>query len=130
MIQRIQTVFLLFILIVSVLGLFFLPHIDFTTLGLQIPNVSEFYLILTASLSFLTLLFFKRRKIQLMMNRFHFFLQILTTVGLVYGMVTTNDLNVYLPWLIIPLMSLIFLILSNRAINKDEDLIRSIDRLR
>lgn len=130
MIQRIQTVFLLFISIVSVLGLFFLPYIDFTTLGLQIPNVSEFYLILTASLSFLTLLFFKRRKIQLMMNRFHFFLQILTTVGLVYGMVTTNDLNVYLPWLIIPLMSLIFLILSNRAINKDEDLIRSIDRLR
>ena len=65
-----------------------------------------------------------------MINRLHFLVQILAEVGLVYGMVNTDDMNVYLPWLAMPLLALILLILSSRFIKKDEDLIRSIDRLR
>lgn len=130
MIQRIQTVFLFLISITSVLGLFFFPPIDFPDLGLPIPMVLKSYLILTAALAFLTLLLFKSRKTQLLMNRLHFFIQILAAAGLVYGMVNTDDLNVYLPWVVMPLLALILLILSRRFIKKDEDLIRSIDRLR
>ena len=130
MIQRIQTVFLFLISITSVLGLFFFPPIDFPDLGLPIPMVLKSYLILTAALAFLTLLLFKSRKTQLLMNRLHFFVQILAAAGLVYGMVNTDDLIVYLPWLVMPLLALILLILSSRFIKKDEDLIRSIDRLR
>jgi hypothetical protein len=44
--------------------------------------------------------------------------------------VNMDDLNVYLPWVVMPLLALILLILSSRFIKKDEDLIRSIDRLR
>ena len=130
MIQRIQTVFLFLISITSVMGLFFFPPIDFPDLGLPIPMVLKSYLILTAALAFLTLLLFKSRKTQLLMNRLHFFIQILAAAGLVYGMVNTDDLNVYLPWVVMPLLALILLILSRRFIKKDEDLIRSIDRLR
>lgn len=130
MIQRIQTVFLFLISITSVLGLFFFPPIDFPDLGLPIPMVLKSYLILTAALAFLTLLLFKSRKTQLLMNCLHFFVQILAAAGMVYGMVNTDDLNVYLPWLVMPLLALILLILSSRFIKKDEDLIRSIDRLR
>ena len=130
MIQRIQTVFLFLISITSVLGLFFLPPIDFPDLGLPIPMVLKSYLILTAAIAFLTLLLFKIRKTQLMINRLHFLVQILAEVGLVYGMVNTDDMNVYLPWLVMPILALILLILSSRFIKKDEDLIRSIDRLR
>ena len=65
-----------------------------------------------------------------MINRLHFLVQILAEVGLVYGMVNTDDMNVYLPWLVMPILALILLILSSRFIKKDEDLIRSIDRLR
>ena len=130
MIQRIQTVFLFLISITSVLGLFFFPPIDFPDLGFPIPIVLKSYLILTAALAFLTLLLFKSRKTQLLMNRLHFFVQILAAAGLVYGMVNTDDLNVYLPWVVMPLLAMILLILSSRFIKKDEDLIRSIDRLR
>ena len=130
MIQRIQTVFLFLISITSVLGLFFFPPIDFPDLGLPIPMVLKSYLILTAALAFLTLLLFKSRKTQLLMNRLHFFVQILAAAGLVYGMVNTDDLNVYLPWVVMPLLAMILLILSSRFIKKDKDLIRSIDRLR
>ena len=130
MIQRIQTVFLFLISITSVLGLFFFPPIDFPDLGLPIPMVLKSYLILTAAIAFLTLLLFKIRKTQLMINRLHFLVQILAEVGLVYGMVNTDDMNVYLPWLVMPILALILLILSSRFIKKDEDLIRSIDRLR
>ena len=130
MIQRIQTVFLFLISITSVLGLFFFPPIDFPDLGFPIPIVLKSYLILTAALAFLTLLLFKNRKTQLLMNRLHFFVQVLAAAGLVYGMVNTDDLNVYLPWVVMPLLALTLLILSSRFIKKDEDLIRSIDRLR
>ena len=130
MIQRIQTVFLFLISITSVMGLFFFPPIDFPDLGLPIPMVLKSYLILTAALAFLTLLLFKSRKTQLLMNRLHFFVKVLAAAGLVYGMVNTDDLNVYLPWVVMPLLAMILLILSSRFIKKDEDLIRSIDRLR
>ena len=130
MIQRIQTVFLFLISITSVLGLFFFPPIYFPDLGLPIPMVLKSYLILTAALAFLTLLLFKSRKTQLLMNRLHFFVQVLAAALLVYGMVNTDDLNVYLPWVVMPLLAMILLILSSRFIKKDEDLIRSIDRLR
>lgn len=130
MIQRIQTVFLILISITSVLGLFFLPPINFPDMGLQIPVVLKSYLILTAALAFLTLLLFKSRKTQLMMNRLHFLIQILAAAGLIYGMVITDYLNVYLPWLVMPLLTLILLILSSSFIKKDEALISSIDRLR
>ena len=130
MIQRIQTVCLFLISITSLMGLFFFPPIDFPDLGLPIPMVLKSYLILTAAIAFLTLLLFKIRKTQLMINRLHFLVQILAEVGLVYGMVNTDDMNVYLPWLVMPILALILLILSSRFIKKDEDLIRSIDRLR
>ena len=54
----------------------------------------------------------------------------LILTGLIYGLLNADDLNPFLFWLSMPFLVLILLILSNRAIQKDEDLIRSIDRLR
>jgi hypothetical protein len=130
MIQRIQTVLLLLISIASALSLFYLPPLDFPAFGLPIPILLKSYLILTGFMAFLTLLIFKQRKTQLMMNRLHFFLQIAVAGVLIYGLLNADDLNPFLFWLSMPFLVLILLILSNRAIQKDEDLIRSIDRLR
>lgn len=130
MIQRIQTVLLLLISIASALSLFYLPPLDFPAFGLPIPILLKSYLILTGFMAFLTLLIFKHRKTQLMMNRLHFFLQIAVAGVLIYGLLNADDLNPFLFWLSMPFLVLILLILSNRAIQKDEDLIRSIDRLR
>jgi hypothetical protein len=129
-IQRIQTVFLLLISIASVLGFFFLPPLDLTYLGLSVLISLESYLILSGATAFLTLLLFKKRKIQLMINRIHFVIQIGLAIVLIYGLFNTVDMNPFLLWLMMPFLSLILLPLSSKAIRKDEDLIRSIDRLR
>ena len=130
MIQRIQTVFLFMIGVVSVTGFFFLPSLDFFTLGLMVPAILKSYIILTCSLAFLSLMIFKNRKTQLIINRLHFFLQVGMTGVLIFGLLNADELNSFLLWLLMPFQSMILLILSSRAIQKDEDLIRSIDRLR
>ncbi len=130
MIQRIQTVFFLLISIVSVFVFFFIPPMDFSDSAFPIPFLWKSYLIFTAVFAFLNLLMFKNRKAQLMINRVHFFIQILVSTGLLYCMVNTYDYKTYLPYLLTPLLVIILLNLSSRAIRKDEDLIRSIDRLR
>lgn len=130
MIQRIQTVFLLLISIASGFGFFFLPTLDLSYLESAVPIPLKFYLILSASTAFLTLLLFKNRKIQLMINRIHFIIHVALAVFLIYGLFNTVDLNPFLVWLMVPFLSLILLILSSMSIRKDEDLIRSIDRLR
>ena len=130
MIQRIQTVFLFMIAIVSVIGFFFLPPLDFYILGLIVPSLLKSYIILTSSLAFLSLMIFKHRKTQLIINRLHFFLQIAMTGVLMFGLLNANELNSFLLWMLMPFQSMVLLILSSRAIQKDDDLIRSIDRLR
>lgn len=130
MIQRIQTVFLFIIAIVSVIGFFLLPPLDFYILGLLVLTLLKSYIILTSSLAFLSLMIFKHRKTQLIINRMNFFLQIAMTGVLIFGLLNANDLNSFLLWLFMPFQSMVLLILSSRAIQKDDDLIRSIDRLR
>ena len=130
MIQRIQTIYLLMISIVAILGIFLFTPMEFVGFGLLTPVVLKIYFVLTGGLSTLTLILFKRRKTQLSLNRLHFFFQILAAIGLVYVISNTNDLEALLPWLAIPILILILLLLSSNAIKKDEDLIRSIDRLR
>tara|TARA_B100001109_G_scaffold220172_1_gene191068 strand:+ start:206 stop:598 length:393 start_codon:yes stop_codon:yes gene_type:complete len=130
MIQRIQTVFLFIIVIVSVIGFFFLPPLDFYILGLLVPTLLKSYIILTSSLALLSLMIFKHRKTQLIINRLHFFLQVAMTGVLIFGLLNANELNSFLLWLLMPFQAMVLLILSSRAIQKDDDLIRSIDRLR
>ena len=130
MIQRIQTVFLLIIVMVSVIGFFFLPPLNFSLLGLMAPAILKSYIILTSSLAFLSLMTFKHRKTQLILNRLHFFLQVAITGVLIFGLLNADELNSFLLWLLMPFQSMILLILSSRSIQKDDDLIRSIDRLR
>ena len=130
MIQRIQTIYLLMISIVAILGIFLFTPTEFVGFGLINPVLLKIYFVLTGVLSTLTLILFKRRKTQLSLNRLHYFFQILASIGLVYEISNTNDLEALLPWLAIPILILILLLLSSNAIKKDEDLIRSIDRLR
>ena len=130
MIQRIQTVFLFIIAIVSVIGFFLLPPLDFYILGLMVPALLKSYIILTGSLALLSLMIFKHIKIQLIINRLHFFLQVAMLGVLIFGLLNANELNSFLLWLMMPFQSMVLLILSSRAIQKDDDLIRSIDRLR
>ena len=130
MIQRIQTLYLLVISLCSFLGWFLLPSLDISILYFPRSIPSKAYLTSSGGIALLTLLLYKKRKLQLLLNRLHFFIQILILAILVYGLINSSNTNSILIWLVLPLMVLILLIFSSRAIQKDEDLIRSIDRLR
>ena len=68
MIQRIQTIYLLMISIVAILGIFLFTPTELVGFGLLTPVVLKIYFVLTGGLSTLTLILFKRRKTQLFLN--------------------------------------------------------------
>jgi len=136
MLQRIQTLYLLIAAGISV-GLIFMFPIWETTGGSKVYAYNELlYLMLflgSGALSILSIFMFKNRKLQFVLGRlniiFNFFLlgffvyQSLTVSG--ETMVSEKGIGMFLP-----IISIVFLALANKAIKKDEDLVKSVDRLR
>ena len=152
MIQRTQTLFLLGAVTFLVLMLF-LPLAEILTddagactvmsIGLQteigdivFPTLPVYILILvTAALLFLSVFFYKRRKLQI---RFCVYGIILGfgLIGLMYyyWVVMFRQLDVDSYWIripvIFPVVSIILTFLAFRGIRRDEILIRSLDKIR
>lgn len=137
MIQRIQTVYLILALVVT--G--FLPFI-FSLWTLS--DGTEFYFManqaytalfgLSTSLSLLSILFYKKRQHQFVIGRLNIILNLI-----LLGLFVYHSLNVSGEALVVsekgigmflPIISIVFLVLANKAIKKDEDLVKSVDRLR
>jgi len=147
MIQRIQTLylFLAFLLSISLVFLFNLK-IDiggeqFTGLDLLgqedlILKLIPILFIVSGVLSLISILSFKNRKNQFVINRLNI-LANLTILGvLIYFLLIATPLpseNLSSGKGIgtfIPLVVIILLVMANKAIQKDENLIKSVDRLR
>ena len=78
---------------------------------------------------------FKNRKIQLKVLKISILLNIVLIVGIffIYSKLILSQINVdeeYSISAFLPLFSLVFLVMAFRGVKKDEDLIRSTDRLR
>ena len=144
MIQRIQTIYLLLVLIVS-------GGISFVALLWTSMAGDNYYLtnmidsnswglisipigfIISALLSFWSVLKFKNRKEQIKLNRFNivsnlyllgiFVYQLLTLSG--ESKISEKGIGLFLPVIVI-----VLLVLANKAIQKDEELVKSVDRLR
>jgi len=155
MIQRIQSLFLLFVF-ASSLAAFFFPIASFwgdlyaVKLGalgvvepIQYDAVWPNTILLTAVLgligflAFVTIFLFKRRMVQVRLIRFDLLLNIvyLALIFFYYvpeleAITETNADYISEPGIYLSIVSVIFLILANRFIRKDEKLIRSADRLR
>lgn len=131
MIQRIQSIYLLLLIICSLLGLFLLPPDVLSGRSFPTEILLKIYLLVSVILSVLSLFSFKYRKSQLVINGTQLLVQSLILLVFIYVLVieksTRDDL---LLWLSMPLQAIIFLILASRAIRRDEALVRSIDRLR
>lgn len=130
MIQRIQSIYLLLLIICSLLGLFFLPPVVLSVLFFPTEIILETYLLISVFLSVLCLFSFKFRKSQLLINKIQLLAQVFVFLVFIYVMVIENTTGNYLIWLSMPVQAILFLILSSRAIRRDEALVRSIDRLR
>ena len=131
MIQRIQTVFLIINFFFLSILYFFLPldFFDFNIFNFNTLIEVKFYIILCGLLSFLSVLLFKKRTKQLLINKVQIFLHIIYSLIIVIDFIIYKSANSFIN-ILIPTFCLIFIFLANKFIKRDEDLIKSIDRIR
>lgn len=155
MLQRIQSVFLLIAAVASVL-FFVFPIAGFygdtetvilsaTGLSLQ-PNTSLSFSsiyayplivagVLSVIFSLVTIFMFKNRRLQMRLVSFNVVINLAILFGLFFYYVkqlqeVTGSVAEYKLAIFMPLISILFLVLANRYIKKDDKLVRSADRLR
>ena len=134
MLQRIQTIYLLFVFLVQLAGLIFLPQ-RLLYSGVSV-EVNQSYILLISNLlliffPFWNIFQFRNRKRQFLLNR----VLLLITFGVLFNQCIgyfnsdTNETHQLL-FSVVTILTIIFISLANKAIKRDEDLIRSADRLR
>ncbi|KAB1069424.1 DUF4293 domain-containing protein [Tamlana haliotis] len=136
MIQRIQTIYLLLAAIVSG-GLIFMFELYTTPEGVKVfinDTTYEYIAFLTSALfSIVSILRYKNRKSQFMLGRLNIILNFFLLGFFVYlslnlsGETAVSEKGI---GMLLPIVSIVFLALANKAIKKDEDLVKSVDRLR
>jgi hypothetical protein len=136
MIQRIQSLFLICSIIITAVLPFFFSLWTEKESKVVYFNESILYIIFFAvisALALISLFLFKKRQTQFVLNRlaiiFNFILLgffVFRTLNLSGEMqISEKGIGMFLPTI-----SIVLLVLANRAIKKDEDLVKSVDRLR
>ena len=129
MIQRIQTIFLLIVVIAQVV-------LHFQSLDVELFGSS--YVVIALSLvSFLlaiiSIFSYKKRVRQILLNNINIFINALLTGLLIYWLLNLSG-GIDFPEkgieLAFPLISLFSLFMANVNIKKDEKLVKSVDRIR
>ena len=89
--------------------------------------------VLSALLSLLAIIKFKNRKAQIKLNRFNLVVNLYLLGIFVYLLLSLsgeNFISVKGIGLFLPVIVIVLLVLANKAIQKDEELVKSVDRLR
>ena len=129
MIQRIQTIFLLIVVLAQV-------ALHFT--GLDVALFGSIYVIATLSLvsfllALLSIFSYKKRMRQILLNNINIFINALLTGLLMYWLLNLSG-GIDFPEKgiepIFPLISIVCLLIANIFIRKDDRLVKSVDRLR
>ena len=137
MIQRIQTVYLALATIVSGALPFVFPL-------WTLSNNQEFWFMqsmlyamlfgLSTSLGLLSIFSYKKRQHQFVFNRLNMILNLILLGLFVYRSlnlsgeaITVSEKGI---GMFLPIVSIVLLVLANKAIKKDDDLVKSVDRLR
>lgn len=144
MLQRIQSLYLFLVgIIAGGLALFYNGWMNLTEQTFKLETLVgsiEFFVknigigfFLVLFLAFLSLFSFKNRKRQIYTNRLNILINLILFGLLTYHLlkisgetfVSEKGIGCVLPW-----VSIALLLVANRAIQKDEDLVKSVDRLR
>ena len=144
MIQRIQSLYLLIAFLIS--GVFsFLVELwenygktKYYLMDLIKEDSWEFIsipfgFVLSALLSLLAIIKFKNRKGQIKLNRFNLVVNLYLLGIFVYLLLSLsgeNFISVKGIGLFLPVIVIVLLVLANKTIQKDEELVKSVDRLR
>ncbi|QOG04449.1 DUF4293 domain-containing protein [Flavobacterium sp. MDT1-60] len=138
MIQRIQTVYLLLTFVVTGVLMFFIPLWTLNTGKAFYFMQDQFYTILlglSTMLTIVSIISFKKRQNQFVMNRLNIILNLILLGLFVYRSLnlsgeTANAVSEKGIGMFLPIVAIVLLVLANKAIKKDEDLVKSVDRLR
>ena len=144
MLQRIQTVYMALALLIMGVLPFVFPLWTQSAPGDAGSVSHDYYFMesstftgmigLSVSLSLLAILFYQKRQRQFVINRLNIILNLILLGLFVYrslnvsgeaATVSEKGIGMFLP-----IISIVFLVLANKAIKKDEDLVKSVDRLR
>ena len=140
MLQRIQTVYLILAAVVTGILPFAFPLWKIKT-G---TAISDFYFMmelnyaalfaLSTTLSVVSIISFNKRQNQFVIGRLNIILNLILLGLFVYRFLNLSgeafqasekDIGMFLP-----IVAIVFLVLANKSIKKDEDLVKSVDRLR
>jgi hypothetical protein len=136
MLQRIQSIYLI-LAAANALGassVFYLWKTNSGGIVFAKDNTYAFVAFLaTGIMSLITLFLFKNRKLQFVLGRLNIILNFILLGFFVYlsqnlsgeTLVSEKGIGMFLP-----IISIVFIALANKAIKKDEDLVKSVDRLR
>ena len=134
MIQRIQSFYLF---LVALLSLSLIYGVQTATLGLNFQGSIAMLVfgegLLGALLAVGSVFWYRNRQNQFVANRLNLITQLFLLGFFVYrslnisGEAAASEKGI---GMLIPIFSIVFLVLANRAIKKDEDLVKSADRLR
>ncbi|PIB29627.1 hypothetical protein BFP77_05620 [Maribacter sp. 4U21] len=136
MIQRIQTIYLVIVALITGILPFFV-NLWSDAKGVEIYAQNEIFIssafYISGALALIAIFLFKNRKNQFVVNRLNMILNLFLLGFFVYrslnlsGETLVSEKGI---GMLIPVFSIVFLVLANRAIKKDEDLVKSVDRLR
>ena len=137
MLQRIQTVYLLLAIIFAGILPFFIPLFTMNN-GIKFYFMQSMVYVtffgLSMTMSLLSILSFKKRQNQFVINRLNIIFNLILLGLFVYRSLNLSGETVLVSekgiGMFLPIITIVALVLANKAIKKDEDLVKSVDRLR
>ena len=137
MIQRIQTIYLLLAFVATAVLPFVFPL-------WKLENGQDFYFMLdqvyivlfglSTAMTAIAIISYKKRQNQFVLGRLNMILNLILLGLFVYRSLNVSGETVLVSekgiGMFLPIIAIVLLVLANKAIKKDEDLVKSVDRLR
>ena len=137
MIQRIQTIYLFLAFVVTGILPFFIPLWTMNNGTDFLFMQDQIYVILfglSTTLTLLSIVSYKKRQNQFVIGRLNIILNLILLGLFVYRSLNLSGETLAVSekgiGMFLPVVAIVLLVLANKAIKKDEDLVKSVDRLR
>jgi hypothetical protein len=137
MIQRIQTIYLFLAFVVTGILPFLFPLWTINDGKEYFFVQNQFYVILlglSTTLTVVSIVSYKKRQNQFVIGRLNIILNLILLGLFVYRSLNISGETVLVSekgiGMFLPIVAIVLLVLANKAIKKDEDLVKSVDRLR
>ncbi|TRX16214.1 DUF4293 family protein [Flavobacterium franklandianum] len=137
MLQRIQTIYLLLAFVATGILPFFLPLWTMANGKEYVFMQNQVYVALlglSTTLTIVSIISYKKRQNQFVLGRLNIILNLILLGLFVYRSLNVSGETPAVSekgiGMFLPIVAIVLLVLANKAIKKDEDLVKSVDRLR